>query len=168
MKIETKAIQSIGDFHLVDAIYQRCFGKDSVPTQIQYDWWKKFPPGIIGLYLDEKIVGGLSYWPLGEEGFDLLVNGTIKEKDLTATHLESVQPKGIYISEVAITKTHRSKNLSHHLLSACFEQLKQWQGLPVLALAYSFQGKTLLIKYNFHKIKEANEMPDGQELYILI
>lgn len=172
MSIITHTIQSVSDFESVDAIYQDCFGVDSVPTSIQLAWWRCFPSGIIGLYDQREIIGGLSFWPINTSGFDALSHGLIREKQLTAQHIDVSNPKGIYISEIAIAPLYRKKNYASLLLSQ-FEVQRQILSisdlkLPVLALVYSPGGRKILEKVGFKLFRKATDMPDAQDLYRLI
>lgn len=171
MSITTRNIKYFAEFEQVDNIYQECFGEDSVPSAVQQDWWKKFPNGIIGLLLNETIIGGMSYWPLNKKVFDDLSNGKIKEKEITSQSIDIVRSKGIYISEIAILPTFRKKNYAVRLLHQFIEERNGLKVsnklLPVLALAYSKEGKNILQKMGFILLKSSHEMPDKQDLYLL-
>ena len=172
MSIKTHTIQSSIEFESVDAVYQDCFGVDSVPTSVQWTWWHRYPEGIIGLYADGKIIGGMSYWPINQSGFEALATGQIKEKELTEQHIDYTTPHGIYISEIAIAPLYRKKNYASLLLSQ-FEFQRQILSisdskLPVLALVYSPGGRKILEKIGFKLFRKAADMPDAQDLYRLI
>ena len=171
MLITTKIIENIADFAAIDAIYQKCFGNDSVPTSVQFEWWQKYPQGIIGLLENNTIIGGMSFWPLHPRGFDLLNEGLIKEKELTSHDIDTLSPKGIYISEIAIAEKYRGKQYSQLLLQSFLQQSILYKNsekkLPMLALAYSIQGKSVLQKTGFRLHRKAEKMPDLQDLFIL-
>lgn len=168
MSFITKTIQNESEFQSVDAIYQDCFGTASVPTETQWQWWQKFPNGIIVLYEDEKIIGGLSYWPLNAIGFELFSNGKIKESDIQTQHIDYLNPKGVYISEIAIIQAYRNKNLASMLMKTFFEKTIKYLEIPVLALAYSDRGRKILKQFDFKILKKAKEIPDNQDLYFFI
>jgi GNAT superfamily N-acetyltransferase len=172
MSIKTHTIQSSIEFESVDAVYQDCFGVDSVPTSVQWTWWHRYPEGIIGLYADGKIIGGMSYWPINQSGFEALATGQIKEKELTEQHIDYTTPHGIYISEIAIAPLFRKKDYAALLLSYFEWQREKLSKpdskLPVLALIYSPGGRKILEKIGFKLFRKATDMPDAQDLYRLI
>lgn len=172
MSIKTHTIQSSTEFESVDAIYQDCFGVDSVPTSVQWAWWQSYPEGIIGLYADGEIIGGMSYWPINQSGFEALATGKIREKELTEQHIDYTTPRGIYISEIAIVPLFRKKNYATLLLSNFERQREKLSKsalkLPVLALIYSPGGRKILEKVGFKLFRRAADMPDNQDLYQLI
>jgi len=172
LTISINIIKNHLEFQKIDALYQESFGVDSVPTSVQLAWWHRYPEGIIGLYADGEIIGGLSFWPINTAGFDALSHGLIREKQLTAQHIDVSHPKGIYISEIAIAPLFRKKNYASLLLSQ-FEVQRQILSisaskLPVLALIYSTGGRNILEKIGFKRFRKAADMPDGQDLYRLI
>lgn len=172
MTISINIIKKPLEFQKIDALYQESFGVDSVPTSVQWAWWQRYPEGIIGLYADGEIIGGMSYWPINQSAFDALATGQIKEKELTEQHIDYTTPHGIYISEIAITPLFRKKNYAVLLLSYFEWQREKLSKpdskLPVLALIYSPGGRKILEKVGFKLFRKAADMPDAQDLYRLI
>ena len=172
MTISINIIKNPLEFQKIDALYQESFGVDSVPTSVQWTWWHRYPEGIIGLYADGKIIGGMSYWPINQSGFEALATGQIKEKELTEQHIDYTTPHGIYISEIAIAPLFRKKDYAALLLSYFEWQREKLSKpdskLPVLALIYSPGGRKILEKIGFKLFRKATDMPDAQDLYRLI
>ncbi len=163
----TKFITTIYEFETVDRLYQICFGKSAVPTEIQRSWWLKFNQGIIGLFENETLIGALSYWYLNENGFELLLNGKIKESEINAADIDPIHPKGIYISEIALHPEFRGKKLSHRLMRHFLLITRSQTKLPVLALAYSKGGKIILENEGFTLRLNSSQTADFLDLYIL-
>lgn len=172
MTISINIIKNHLEFQKIDTLYQESFGVDSVPTSVQWAWWQRYPEGIIGLYADGEIIGGMSYWPINKSAFEALATGKIKEKELTEQHIDYTTPHGIYISEIAIAPLFRKKNYTTLLLSYFEWQReklsKPASKLPVLALIYSTGGRKILEKVGFKLFRKAADMPDAQDLYRLI
>lgn len=158
-------IKTEKDFYEIDALYQSCFGEASVPTFVQFSWWKKFPKGIIGLYYNELIIGGLSYWTLNSLGFNQFSEGTLAEKEISIAHINPSKLHGIYISEIALKNEFRHLKISHLLMDYFFEHRPK--KLPILALAYSNEGRKILEKYGFQLFLPASKTADKQDLYLL-
>ncbi len=163
----TKFITTIYEFETVNRLYQTCFGKSAVPTEIQRAWWLKFNQGIIGLFENETLIGALSYWFLNKNGFELLLNGIIKESEINAAAIDPNHPKGIYISEIALHPEFRGKKLSYPLMQHFLSIARSQTKLPILALAYSKEGKILLEKEGFTLRLNSSQTQDFLDLYIL-
>lgn len=157
-------IKTEEDFFEVDTLYQSCFGVASIPTQVQYAWWKKFPQGIIGLYHNNLIIGALSYWTLNTKAFEQLSKGKLSEKEIPSSQINPLKPSGIYISEIALKKEYRHLKIAHLLMDFFHE--KRPKNIPILALAYSVEGKRILEKEGFKLLLTAAQTADYQDLYL--
>jgi len=164
--LKVRVITSQSEFEIVDKIYQTCFGINSVPTEIQYQWWQKFSKGIIGLFVDNKCIGAMSYWTLNPIGYDLMSTGSIKENWIKPEYIDPIFPKGIYISEIALLPQYQKKGMSNHLFQHFQNQILSNKKLPVLALAYSTGGKRILEKEGFKLLLNASQTLDNMPLYL--
>ncbi|MCA0236525.1 MAG: GNAT family N-acetyltransferase [Bacteroidetes bacterium] len=162
------------DFFEVDSIYQECFGKSSVPTDLQHSWWLKQPGGIIALKENQVTIGAVSFWDISKKCFELLMHGKIKEREISADDLTVENSGYLYISEAAIKDDYRNKKLSFLLLRKTilsieekFKQLKGKRNLQILALGFSSEGEIILRKLGFQKILDATQTADNQPLFHL-
>jgi Acetyltransferase (GNAT) family len=167
-------IQHTTLFQQVDQLYQSCFGAASVPTQTQYAWWQKQPDGIIALQENNNLIGAASLWSISPQAFERFSAGILRERDLSSDDLSSNNEGYLYLSEVALQPSHRNRGLSYYLLRGImltieekFNRLPGKKALQVLALGYSTEGKVILQKMGFEKIREATETADEQALFCL-
>lgn len=165
-----KSIVNREEFFALDNLYHHCFGVSSVPTGTLASWWNAFPDGLIGLFDRQKLVGGLSYWPLSAEVFTKFVGGLIHEKEIPSDQFEFKQPRHLYLSEIALLPEYRGQNLSHLLMDAYMKRTAQFllanSSLTHIALGFSPEGSRLLLKNNYHLLRPPQDMPDGQALFV--
>lgn len=166
-----RELVSAYEFDRLDDLYQQCFGASSVPTDIQKDWWLHYRRGIIGVFLHEQLIGGLSYWPINEQTYFRLGEGILREREIASSDFDLSCPTYIYISEIAIMKDFRGKHYADLLLESFFvsvnEYVEQRKLLTLCAFAYSAAGASILTKYGFKKIADAQHTPDQLDFYVL-
>ncbi|NTV66605.1 MAG: GNAT family N-acetyltransferase [Chlorobaculum sp.] len=168
----TRGLRSEDEFFVLDDLYQRSFGISSVPTITQKEWWFHYPEGIIGLFLNERLIGGISYWPIDQETFIALRDGRLKERDIEARNFNAELPEYIYISDIAIEPEFRGRHYTDLLLGKFFISIKKNlvadRPLTICALGYSVAGKKILTSYGFSKVKDAENTSDKQDFYIFL
>jgi hypothetical protein len=166
-----RPIKTAAEFKLVDEIYHNCFGESSVPTEVLKSWWLSYHKGIIGLFFDSEIVGGLSIWSLNDSTFDNIRKGHIKEREILSSSIDNLTKNKWYISEIAIIKEHRNLKTLGEFLTCIVDYLNNeiGQNYPatILALAYSKEGRNLLKRTGFIMELNADQTPDKQPLYSL-
>jgi GNAT superfamily N-acetyltransferase len=157
--------------YAVDAIYQDCFEASSVPTEVQYTWWKTQPEGVLALQHGDEVVGGISFWSVSEQVFRGLYDGLLRERDIVLSPIVPA-PKGfMYLSEIAIAPPYRGRGHTMLLLEAFLQSVRQrlhiYPSIAVLALGYSEGGMAVLEKINFRQVRTAADTKDGMPLYQL-
>jgi hypothetical protein len=167
----TRELLSEEEFFVLDDLYQRSFGVSSVPTITQRDWWFHYRWGIIGLFLNERLIGGISYWPIDGETFIALRDGRLKERDIDARNFNAERPEYIYISDLAIEPEFRGRHYTDQLLKKFFASIKKYyvtgRPLTICALGYSLAGAKILKNYGFSKVTDAENTSDKQDFYTL-
>jgi hypothetical protein len=167
--ISVRNIVTIAEFERLDALYHSCFGASSVPTEVLKSWWNAQPKGLIGLFKEDELIGGVSMWSMDEDTFHKIKNGAIKEQEILATNLDNHSYDKYYASEIAIKSEERNIFHLFKLLQGSMEQLKETSSYPasILALGYSPQGINILEKFGFTQQLNANETPDNLPLFRL-
>lgn len=160
------------DFEKLDKIYQDSFGESSVPTNVLRDWWKTAPSGLIALYRNADVVGGMSVWPITESTYRRFRTGTVRERDITPEDLSPMaESRHFYASEIAIRVDER-KHIGSlvALFSGSIDLLISTRTFPlqILALGYSNEGENLMKKLGFHKLLDASKVSDQQPLFELV
>ncbi len=159
------------EFNLLDDVYQNCFGAHSVPSQRQKEWWMHSPKNILGLFYNDKLIGGVSFWSINFDTFEKLKTGQLQERNINVKDFNTTIKNLYYLSDLAIKEAYRKKQFSNLLLIKLFEQLASEadvsQGIKILALAYSNSGNKILNRLGFVKIKDAVETLDEQDLLLL-
>jgi ribosomal protein S18 acetylase RimI-like enzyme len=171
MHITIRPITSEAEFAALDGIYQSCFGAASVPTDVQRSWWLKYPPGMLGLFVDDEVIGGTSCWPVNDHTFDTLLAGTLREKEITAEDFDVTNPHLYYFSDIAVIGHHRGGKYAWRLMDELLTRTRSRGAvggeIKILSLAYSAGGAHILQKSGFVKVADAEKMADGQPSYLL-
>lgn len=171
-KIQIRHLQNQEEFDALDSLYQMCFGEHSVPTARQHEWWLAAPTHIIGLFIDDLIYGGISFWAIKTAIFDILSTGQLKERDITISNFKLENKQLYYLSDIAIAKQYRQKQYANLLLAQAFKQIGIGHNdnfpIKILAFAFSEGGKKILTGLGFEKIKDATETLDEQDLMLLL
>jgi hypothetical protein len=167
--ILSRPVMTEAEFIEVDKIYQFSFKDSSVPTVTQKKWWSVYPNGIVGLFRDSEVIGGLSYWYISDETAKKFSEGRIEEKEIKILKKKS---RNIYISDLAIMDDFRRKNYAQFILKKMFSESVKCKNLSsnpinIYALGYSISGKKLLAKIGFKELIPAQIMADKQPLYLL-
>ena len=169
--IDVRHLMDASEFESLDAIYQHCFGDHSVPSQRQKEWWMRANKNILGLFVDDTLVGGASFWSIQNSTFETLKTGQLMERDITLHDFDEIMFDHYYFSDLAIADPHRKKQLSNTLLLKMFEQIANIvvasRELSMLAFAYSDSGRKILSRLGFVKILDASETLDEQDLFLL-
>ena len=169
--ITARKLESENELSCLDAIYQDCFKSSSVPTEIQKKWWTAHKDGILGLFAEKTLIGGVSFWPLNAEAYDRFKSGQLLEKDIRTEDFSLRQKNNYYISDIAVTETFRHKLYSNFLLRNLFATIEMNADddaeIKISALAFSESGNKILTGLGFHKIRPANETLDKQDLFQL-
>jgi hypothetical protein len=169
MHITIREIVTDVEFTVLDSIYQSCFGAASVPTEVQRSWWQKYPQGMLGLFVGDEVIGGTSCWPVNDRTFDVLLAGTLHEKEITAEDFDLAYPHLYYFSDIAIIGHHREGKYAWRLMDELLTCIRSRGAaeIKILSLAYSAGGAHILQKSGFVKVADAEKMADGQPLYLL-
>ncbi|MEZ4910795.1 MAG: GNAT family N-acetyltransferase [Saprospiraceae bacterium] len=169
--VEVRHLKDVSEFEKLDAIYQKCFGEHSVPSQRQKEWWLSASNNILGLFVNDYLVGGASFWHINSSIFEKLKTGKLRERDLTVHDFDFTCKNLYYFSDLAIEEEHRKKQYSNLLLSKMFDQILMsainGKEIQILAFAFSESGSKILNRMDFVKILNAAETLDEQDLYLL-
>lgn len=92
------------EFEQFDKIMFDFYGKDFHPVK-QKEWWNAFPQGSIILKIDDKVVGGLTLYPLEKTTFEAFKNGRIKEEELL---IDRTNRNHWHILDYIIVREHRN------------------------------------------------------------
>ncbi|MCB9230593.1 MAG: GNAT family N-acetyltransferase [Bacteroidia bacterium] len=164
-------LKNDAEFLEIDKIYQECFAESSVPTQIQKEWWKNQPKGIIVLKNGPQIIGGMSFWNISKFIFNQFREGLIFERDIETKEMPQENAEYIYLSDIGIIDDFKGRKFSSLLMKEFIkeleERLKRVKAIHLLALGYSLEGEKLLGKLGFHKILDGTESKDGSPLFHL-
>lgn len=170
-KISVRHLQSENEFSMLDDLYQKCFSEHSVPTYRQKEWWSKSNKSILGLFNENELIGGISFWSLNVVKFEKLKTGLLQERDITSDDFEFQSRNHYYLSDLAIAEDYRQNFYSNLLLSALLEQIKSDANnslnIDLLAFAFSKIGSKILGRLGFKKIKDESETLDKLDLYLL-
>ncbi len=167
--VYTKNIESLAEFSEIDTLYQSCFGDASIPSGILKSWWQKYPKGLIGLFEDNKLIGGVSIWTVDDATFDALKKGHLKEKDISSDNLDLLTKEKWYISEIAISSKKRNLTNLQTLIDKTLEQLEEEISnlfpSQVLAMGYSNQGVSLMQTLGFVQELNPSQTLDHMPLF---
>jgi hypothetical protein len=164
--VTVRSIKSQDEFEALDAIYQPFFGSSSTPSIILKNRWLAYPNGLIGLYKDNLLIGGLSIWSINQLTYHVLEQGQIKESGINAESIDTRLRDRFYLSEIAIQEADRSRERLALLLLGFLEQLLTQSTFPVsiLALGFSTKGINVLHKLGFRLLLPASQTADCMPL----
>lgn len=164
--VTVRSINTQDEFEALDALYHHFFGSSSTPTTILKNRWQAYPEGLIGLFNDELLIGGLSIWPLNRPTYDQLEQGFIKEAGIQSENLDTSQKSSFYLAEIAIHEAERSFGNLEKLLQGFLNHLLSQSTLPasILALEFSTKGMNLLQKLGFQLLLPASQTADAMPL----
>ncbi len=167
--VSVRNIVTPAEFEDLDKLYHLCFGSSSVPTEVLKSWWTAHPRGLLGLFKNGEVIGGVSIWSIDDETFNKIKNGFIKEREILYNNIDNSSCDKYYVSEIAITNKERNMFNLSELLQGVIEHLKDISCYPtsILALGYSPQGINLMKRFGFIKQLNADKTPDKQPLFLL-
>ena len=111
--VSVRNIVTPAEFEDLDKLYHLCFGSSSVPTEVLKSWWTAHPRGLLGLFKNGEVIGGVSIWSIDDETFNKIKNGFIKEREILYSNIDNSSCDKYYVSEIAITNKERNMfNLS--------------------------------------------------------
>jgi ribosomal protein S18 acetylase RimI-like enzyme len=156
-------------FQEVDAMYQQTFGAASVPTHVQYSWWKVWPAGIAALQHHEVLAGAISCWPVKRAVYEALCAGMQQEKQIQATDIETECPQYFHLSEIVVLPAYRHRShtamLVQYMLNMLQKHLQASGEIFLTAYAYSEQGARLMQYLQMQQLLPASATADGQSLW---
>ena len=132
------------------------YGEDNVPFEVLLGWWERCPQGHLLIETRQgAVVGGLGLWPVAQETYQALRQGTLNENDLSVL---SCPKTGLnenhgYLSGVALDEPHRRTRALFYLVR---QAAAQWRATEargartrIGALATSEKGGQLLARLGF-------------------
>ena len=135
-----RSIVTPAEFEDLDKLYHLCFGSSSVPTEVLKSWWTAHPKGLIGLFKNGEVIGGVSIWSIDDETFNKIKNGFIKEREILYSNIDNNSCDKYYVSEIAITNKERNIFNLSELLQGVIEHLKEISCYPTSILALGYCG----------------------------
>lgn len=167
-----RPIATEAEFSAIDTLYQNSFKEYSVPTSVLYSWWQEYPNGLLCATHNDKIIAGLSMWPIDRNTLDGLKTGKIRERDIESQVIGTSDKQFWYLSDIArindLTK-RQSYDCLTVLLTKAFSIFKQEIGgkFPVIVSAEGLteEGIGLLEKRGFSREEKTK---DGLPLFTII
>lgn len=160
-------------FELYD-IGDAAYGEASISFDLFEQLWRAQPKGLVALFCDERIIGGIGIWPVTKEWAEKMKNRKLRERELDPASMKKLRAGATstwYISGVVLMP-----NVSRRAVKTLLgDGIKLWlseAGLrfpcEFLALASADEGRRLLEGFEFKQIQHRSRMPDGYPLYQLV
>lgn len=158
-------ISTLSVAETIDCLYQTAFGNSSVPRHLQLAWWKNYPNGMWGIFLNGAVVGAMSCYPIDRSTYLQIKKGEIREKEISPEKVSLTHLYGFYWSEIVVLPEFRQQQLAQKLINAFWDYHQAFQNYPVLAMAYSSEGSKLLQSQRFINVLSASHQPDQMEVW---
>lgn len=170
-------IATVDQLHELWTIDDDAYGDCSIPFPVFRDWWERYPVGNTIVLSDNVIAASFGLWPISEGTATSFIEGRIKESDIEPVSLEECdqQPQRYwYASGVVLRLPYRNTVKANPIKPLLSTALSLWIGsdrisysTQVLALSYSLEGKNMLNRFGFGRIREGQHLPDNCDLYAL-
>jgi len=174
-KLQVRAIQTLDELrqlHTIDAdAYQDC----SISFESFQRWWTRYPSGNTVVFLGNEIIASIGLWPISPQQSDAFIEGEIQESDFEPMPQEECEdnPQHNWYASGIVLKKHLRGNLKNNPIKMLLERaIGEWfdsrrvaYPLRVLALAEYIEGENLLNRFNFMKIRDKANLPDGCDIY---
>lgn len=167
-------LEELKQLHAIDAdAYQEC----SITFECFQGWWERHQQGNTVVFSGDDIVASIGLWAISEEQSAAFIEGGIRESDfmpVSFEQCESVPQQNWYASGIVLKK-HLRRNLKNNPIKMLLERaIGEWfdsgraaYPLRVIALAEYVEGENLLTRFNFMKIRDKANLPDGCDIYCL-
>jgi hypothetical protein len=165
-------VRSLGELEDLWAIDNEAYGEASITYERFKDWWLSFPLGLNALFFRNRVMGAIGIWPLSARCAGFLTTAQLKESEISGRRMRAFHDAPTrfwYISGIVLRpeliggraiRILLSRGVASWLSSANIQFPSE-----LLALGYSEQGQALLEGFNFFKIRNATDMPDGVPLF---
>lgn len=173
---QTYSIDYPRNAELLDELYTvdcEAYGKFAVNRSILERWVKKCPQSITIITVEGRIAGAFGLLAVSEEQIRKFIAGKLSEEKFSPLSERITDHRFWYWSGVVLRPEfqRQARSLLRPLL---VRGLDSWLsssriGHPdtyLYATGCTAEGKSLLDKFRFEKIKEADEMADGAPLYV--
>lgn len=174
--LHVRAIQSIADFEEFWSLDQQAYTNDpekqaayaETMKPVLRSWWNAYPNGLIGIFQNRKVCGGMGIRPLDEDWAQKLVQG-LDESKLPATMMERYRDREArsaawYIGGILVDESVPKPTLGlaltqcfYHWLLTCQPSIADT--FKLIAFGATDEGIALLNKRGFRKTLDRDENP---------
>lgn len=176
-RLKVRAIQTLEELrrlHEIDAdAYQEC----SITFECFQGWWERHQQGNTVVFSGNDIVASIGLWAISEEQSADFIEGKIRESEFSPVSFEEGEaaPQQNWYASGIVLKKHLRRNLKNNPIKMLLERaIGEWfdsgraaYPLRVIALAEYVEGENLLTRFNFMKIRDKANLPDGCDIYCL-
>ncbi len=151
-----RATETVDELLSVWRIDCLAYGEDNVPFEVLLGWWEHCSQGHLLIETRQgAVVGGLGLWPVAQETYRALRQGTLNENDLSVLACPQAGAKENhgYLSGVALAEPHRGTRALFYLVRQASAQWRATEArgarTRIGALATSEKGRRLLARLGF-------------------
>jgi hypothetical protein len=176
-KLEVRPLNSLDELrklHEIDAdAYQEC----SISFDCFRGWWERYPSGITAVFSGDELVASIGLWAISPEQSQAFIDGQIREADINPVTTEECERQAQshwYASGIVLrkhlrgtVKTNPIKLMLEAAIGGWFDTQMVAYPLRILALGEYLEGQNILSRFNFMKIRDRSNLPDGCDMYCL-
>lgn len=136
-------------------------------------WWETYKEGLTALYINNRIVAAYGIWPISRSTMEHLKNGEIKESAIKPLNLWEGKVDAAqhwYIAGIVSRKAY-AKRILATLINVGFVQWLSTKHVQypveILAIAMSPNGRNIMERFGFKKIRELYNSETPYPLYSL-
>jgi hypothetical protein len=176
-KYSVRQIQTTEELEKLWKIDMEAYQDASITLDEFYSWWDKYEFGLKALFLGDKVIGAFGLWPLSSKMSRQFKEGEVCEGDLRPTELietDSRKTRYWYVSGIVLRPEFRKPSKTNPIVTLLTIGLNIWMEsghldfpVEVSAIAYSIQGKRLLERFGFIKIRDLCSDTNPYPLYCL-
>jgi len=167
---------SIEDIEWIARLEAELFtGTDAIPEEVLKEWYSTNPTGFFIIKQNEERVGHIDILPLRPQTFDLLLKGSLIERQIRGVSLYTPNErnliKNLYIECVSISLTGRAREVALLSLlsniSSMINKICPVENVDkIYAIAATKQGEQIMKHLGFTLAKQGEKRKDGHPMFV--
>ena len=172
-----REIQTTEELEELWKIDKDAYGTASLTLPEFYEWWSSYEQGVKALFYKQEIVGAIGLFPIHFSVAQKIKDGTIREKELIPMDNEQLKECGTrfwYAGGIVLKENYRKSKKYNPIIFMLNVGLNLWMEskhiefpIEIYSMALSQEGKRMLERFSFIKVREKFSDYDPYPCYVL-